>query len=290
MTNTQYILLALFCLFVFNGFSQTQIDTTKRVYVPLKTFKEKFKSKDSIGFFVDKHKDTLIRINNYEAPKGIAVPYEYKDSTFLQQYEKVAFKIKHKDSADTHTMKYWKDDIKIFFSERIPRNVVKNIMIFTNRIDSEVDSLHIYQVKHLEQSNYVIYTDKDYQYLNGLKHYKRSEAWTYWNHKNQIDRVYLRLYSPEIITEKLQSQMIKNLFFNTLGYFNLDNELGCENYLSNCYSADNKQLTTLDLEILKYHYSYGICKGTTRNTFREQHRQCKEALNKSNALSLFYHN
>lgn len=288
MNNTRYIILPLIIFYCTIGFSQTRIDTTKRFYVPIKTFKEKFNSKDSIGFVI-RADDTLISIYNYRSQNGVAVPYEWKDSTFLEQYKKVAFKIKHQDSADTKSMKYWKDNIKIFFSDHIPKTVIKDIMNFTNEISSEVDSLTIYKVKHIEESNYIIYTDKDYEYLMELKKFKRSEFWTYWNHKNQIDRVYLRLYSPEVITEKLLSQTIKNLLFTSLGYFTLDNDLGCTHYLSNCYS-DNKKLTTLDLEILKYHYSYGICKGTTRNTFNEQHRQCKETLKTTNTLSLFYHN
>jgi hypothetical protein len=44
-----------------------------------------------------------------------------------------------------------------------------------------------------------------------------------------------------------------------------------------------------DLEILKYHYSYGICKGTDLIVFEKNHKDAKETL-KGNSKIEFIHN
>jgi hypothetical protein len=44
-----------------------------------------------------------------------------------------------------------------------------------------------------------------------------------------------------------------------------------------------------DLEILKYHYSYGICKGTNLETFEKNHSDAKAALKKGNSKFYFLH-
>jgi hypothetical protein len=44
-----------------------------------------------------------------------------------------------------------------------------------------------------------------------------------------------------------------------------------------------------DLEILKYHYSYGICKGTNLETFEKNHSDAKQHLRKEIKV-LFYMN
>ena len=45
----------------------------------------------------------------------------------------------------------------------------------------------------------------------------------------------------------------------------------------------------IDLEILKYHYSYGICKGTNIDTFEKNHKDAKEALKNGNTKMHFVH-
>ena len=82
-----------------------QKKTKKRFAIPIEHFREKYESKDSIGFLIYEG-DTLIRVNHYKAPKGVRVPYENRDSTFLSIYKKLAFRPIHKDSSDSKPMKY----------------------------------------------------------------------------------------------------------------------------------------------------------------------------------------
>ena len=81
---------------------------------------------------------------------------------------------------------------------------------------------------------------------------------------------------------------MKSYFFKSLGYFKLSNKYKCESYFSNCFS-NNKNITNFDLSLLKYHYSYGICKGTSLKTFNEQHKRAKQQLKKYNHTISFIH-
>jgi hypothetical protein len=81
---------------------------------------------------------------------------------------------------------------------------------------------------------------------------------------------------------------LRDYFIKSLGYFNLIKDFDCESYFSDCYSA-NKKLTELDIELLKYHYSYGICKGTSLETFEEQHKKAKEILSNDGHSLIFIH-
>jgi hypothetical protein len=58
-------------------------------------------------------------------------------------------------------------------------------------------------------------------------------------------------------------------FIRSLGYFYAQpNYLDCTSYFSSCPS--DKKIWKKDLEILKYHYSYGICKGTDLIVFEKK--------------------
>ena len=287
-----YRLITSFFLFIFfvNGFSQDAVLAKKKIYVPQNLFKEIYKTKDSLGFIVHDN-DTLIEVLDYKKPNGAPVPYEYKDSTFLDLYKKVAFKIKHKDSADTKPMKYWKNPIKIYFSESVDKSVIKDVMSFTQLIDSKVDSLNISRVKNLNQANYIIYYDDDFQFNPNIENYKKSDYSIYWNGNNQIYRGYIRIVKSKMYSNKLATQKIKSLFFSSLGWFIPQSELACESFFSSCYSS-TKQFSAIDEALLKYHYSYGICKGTTRKVFEAQHEDAKQKLkenNHHNTILLFYH-
>lgn len=287
MINKSLFILSFFLLVSSYILGQEQRQMNKRYYIPKKVFEQKYNPQDSIGFIV-RDNDTLIGVENYIKPKGIPVPYEYKDSTFLELYKKIAFNPIHKDSSNSKPMKYWKDDIRIFFSKSMSKSIINEVMEFTEIIDNTVDSLTIRRVKSVEDSNYIIYYNSDYEYLNEIKNKKISDYWISWNGKNQIERAYVRLVKNQMFSDRLAIQMIKEQLFGTLGWFNRNNELDCDNYFAKCYS-DNKHLTRLDIELLKYHYSYGICKGTRRKTFEEQHKRSKENLKKHGSKVLFYH-
>ncbi|MCX7549798.1 hypothetical protein OS191_02955 [Xanthomarina sp. F2636L] len=273
-------------------FSQKKDNSTySTMYMTVKQYKNKYKvpltKKDSLSFRVI-HGDTMVQVSDFMRPKGNSVPYEYKDSTFLKYYEKVAFNHKKGVISDNTVMKYWKDDVKIFFSKSVAKKTKNDLMKFAEEISSQVDSLNIYEVNKVEDSNYIIYYFGDYEYESNLMNFKRSSNYQYWNGNNQIYKSAIKLDNEMYFNETLRLYELKKYFIQNLGYFNLIDDFKCESYFSNCYSS-NKKLTPLDLELIKYHYSYGICKGTNLKTFQEQHQKAKETLEETGNKTMFFH-
>ena len=276
-------LVAFTCLV----YSQNKPKHVSHVYVPFSYYKTNYKSSDSLGVMY-KDSDTLIQVANFKKPKGVGVPYEPKDSTFLELYKTVAFQPNPKKRNKTYSMKYWKEDINIYFTNSISKSVKKELNKFTSVIDAEIDSLTINVVKDIENANYIVYTEKDTAYEENLDNNQKAGYYIYWNKKSQINKGFLRLNSSALFSDLLQIREAKKLFIQSLGWFVLNRKLDCQSYFSNCHS-DNKTLSDLDLALLKYHYSYGICKGTDRTTFEEQHQRAKESLKRPNSSFVIYH-
>ncbi|MFD0988790.1 hypothetical protein ACFQ1R_01660 [Mariniflexile jejuense] len=281
----------LFCLifnFIFSlSFSQNlEKKVEQRHFISLKYYKLKYKEpltkEDSLNFQY-RNNDTLVLIKNYLEPKGVRVPYEFKDSTFLHYYKKVAFNHKNNLYSTKTSMKYWKKDIRIFFSKSIKKSTKKDFIPFVKNISDQVDSLNIFIVKKAKDANYFIYNDGDYEYEENLKNNKNTNYYIYWK-QNKIYKGAIKLYPDDISLE----DKMKDYFIQSLGFFKLSNEFDCNSYFSNC-ASEKKTLTNLDLEIIKYHYSYGICKGTNLETFENQHKKAKELLKETGHKLNFLH-
>lgn len=273
-------------------FSQ-ETSKLKRHYMPLddykKTYNKELTKKDSLNLIV-KDNVILVLINETEtiSKNGRSVIYEYKDDTFLDIYKKIAFNHKN-DSFSTNTkMKYWKEDIKIFFSKSVPKKTKKQFLKFAKNSLSEVDSLKLKEVNKVEKSNYIIYYSQDYEFESRLTNNKYSNYWVSWRNNNLIYKTSLRVRTDKLFNEKLRLHKMKTLFLETLGYFKFNAELDCENFFSGCYQ-ENPKLSELDKEIIKYHYSYGICKGTSIEVFENQHKNAKKLLKETNISMRFFH-
>ncbi|MDC9723978.1 MAG: hypothetical protein PSN34_14565 [Urechidicola sp.] len=275
------------------GYSQKHehtTDTIYKAYIPINEYKKNYTElltkNDTLSFKFNEN-DTLVLLKNYIS-KGVYVPYEFKDSTFLKYYKKIAFNHPKGVYSENTKSKYWKDDIRIYFSKSVSRHVKRELLKFTEEISSNIDSLKISQVKKIEDSNYIIYYKGDYEYENRLKNKTKSTYYMYWNGRNQIYKNTIKIVEEGLFNDELKLLKMKNLFLQSLGRFKFVDEFGCENYFANC-GSNNKHFTTLDFEILKYHYSYGICKGTDLATFEEQHEKAKEILKKDNYNMNFIH-
>jgi hypothetical protein len=274
-----------------NSYAQEHQTTHKsHAYLPLKSYNKKYSTNfnqiDSKLIFI-RNEDTLVLDKNYKQPKGTSVPYEYQDSTFLHYYKKVAFN-HPKDSVSKKTrMKYWKNDIKIFFSKSVSKKTRKNLMNFTENISKNIDSLNITQTNKIEQSNFIIYYFGDYEYESRMVNYNKTDYYMYWNGKSQIYKNAIKLDPEAFFNESLRLYKLKRVFLQSLGHFEFINDFDCQSYFSNCYSS-NKHLTELDMALLKYHYSYGICKGTDLETFENQHKKAKEGLKKGHRMNFLH--
>lgn len=260
-----------------------------RYYISLKQYHDNYSKpltkKDSLSFKIREH-DTLVLIeDNTKKKYSRGVTYTYKDSTFLDLYKKVAFKHKNDSVSEKSTLKYWKNDIKIYFGNNVSEEVKNSFMKFAKKISRNIDSLNISRVNKIEKSNFIIYYFDDYNYESRLLNTKSSDYYMFWNNQNEINKCAIKINNIKLFNDKLRLIKLKELFFKTLGHFKTSNELICESYFSNCYSED-KKIQSIDWELLKYHYDYGIGKGISLGIFNKIHKESKEKLRKGHSVRI----
>ncbi|RTY90588.1 hypothetical protein [Flavobacterium sp. GT3R68] len=242
---------------------------------------DKTRKIDSLGFLVVKN-DTLIFITGYKQPQGIKVAYERKDPAFLAIYKEIVYNKSNQkpNSTSKPTMKIWKDEIKVYFDSTVTSSQKREMTKFFKYLDMEVDSLKISVVHKKEKSNYFIYCINKPTDINWENRITTNDGYyILWNVRQRIYNASLKLDTQKVFNEKQQLMILKKNFIQTLGNFYLQNNRDCKSFLSSCSTMD-KEVTKEDLEILKYHYSYGICKGTDLKTFEENHKDAQELLAK----------
>ena len=228
--------------------------------------------------------DTLVPLSliAFDASKQVRVPYEYKDSLFLSKYKEVVF-----PNPTKSTIKIWKDTIKLYFDPSVPIDHRNELLEFAEKLSAEVDSLKITEVKDRKDSNYFIFYRKnksDFDFEPEIEG-KYGGYYTHWNGKGHMYRTVLKVNSYEFSKPKTDLQNLKYNFFRSLGYFHFSDDLPCESYLSACKIY--RKLTPIDIEILKYHYSYGVCKGLNLEEFEDFHQYMKAALKEKPDAQLF---
>lgn len=288
-------LLLFLCLSTIYAQNDTVIPQRKVAYMDVKSYRyHKMNVNgaiDSIGFRIIQN-DTIITVSGYET-KGVKVPYEEKDSIFLERYKEIVYNKKYQNKTQKilPTMKTWKNEIKIYFDKSVNRQTIKKFVEFTKYLDQEVDSLKITLVKDKEKSNYFIYGMKNTSDVNlDPRISEREGYYLEWNNKQNIYSCSLKLNIQNPLSKEQIITSLKMNFIRSLGYFYLQrNYLDCTSYFSSC-SSDKKEFGKNDLEILKYHYSYGICKGTDLIVFEKNHKDAKEILKKGNSKIEFIHN
>lgn len=192
-----------------------------------------------------------------------------------------------KSDTNKSRIRYWKNDVKVYFDESVPSSHAKKLMQFASEISAYIDSLNISRNFVKEKANYFVYylnqeykTDYDPRISNS-----RSGYYISWNGKQQIYDGKLKINTELIPTEKYQLEHLKFHFFKSLGYFNSSRQLDCDSYLSACNT--NRIVTPIDMEILKYHYSYGVCKGTDLKSFTELTSSMNDKLKKEPNAKLY---
>ncbi|MEE9408289.1 MAG: hypothetical protein V3V28_09460 [Polaribacter sp.] len=266
-------------------------------YMPLRQYKKRYTKiitrEDSLNFKF-KDNDTLIFISNkefYKSQKRVSIPYEPKDSTFLEIYKDVVFK-KYNSTGNIRRgkkefMRLWEKPIKIYFTPSLDKYYIKKIKKEVKKLSS-IDSLKISYVKDITKSNYIIsqIDEKNkYQYSKNLRKNKYINYYVNWKNGRIYDgKLEINLTRNNTIDKKENANILLQHFYQTLGRFFKTQKLPCSSMLSSCKSS-KKELTKLDFEIIKYHYSYGICKYTSLQTFEENHKKAKEILKKGGKMN-----
>ncbi|UJH92270.1 hypothetical protein LZ575_06880 [Antarcticibacterium sp. 1MA-6-2] len=285
----KFSLYFLLILFTISGYSQ---DTLHRHYILLEQYVKlgnNLTKQDSLNFQF-KGEDTLVLVSPDFLERnnnGIRVEYEPKDSLFLEIYKDVVYGKMNSEQREKETMKYWKDEIKIFFASGVPQDHSQKLMEFAKEISSEIDSLKITKVDNKEQSNFMIYyLNREYNIDYEPRINNRNGGYYInWNAKQQIYKGYVKINTEFVKNENDQVQLLFFHFFKSLGYFKSSEKLNCESYLSACRVP--RRLTQSDREILKYHYSYGICKGVILKTFNELHESMQKTLRHNPKAQLY---
>lgn len=265
-------------------------------FVSLKQYKKHYSKtitrEDTLNFHF-KDNDTLVLISNkpfYKKRKRVIVPYEPKDSTFLEAYKDVVYlKYRSKENSKKRKMHLWQGDIKIFITKNVHKKVKRELKKFAKHLSKEVDSLNIKFVNKINESNYIIYginSENDYKYKSNLKD-KKITFYISWKGNQYIYDAKLQIDTRAYSNVDDLVLKSKKTFLKTLGHFSLSYKLPKESYLSLKYYV-GKKFTKTDLEILKYHYSYGICKGTDLKTFEEQHKMAKETIKKEGRMNFMH--
>ena len=285
----KYFLFILF-LSIQVCLSQDTVSRTlvgSKITIPLEAYRElkadsNFKAA-SVGFIVN-GKDTLVQLEKvpFGKRKTVTVPYEVKDSLFLITYKNVVFnKDKYLSQENPNRMRYWKEPLKIYFNDivdSVDRNALKDFAI---RLEDKVDSLKIEFVKSIGESNFIIYykdADNNNEYSPDMST-KNEGFYTYWNRNNQLTNTFLKI-DKDKVNPSTRVELLKWRFFQSLGYFRLQSNFPCTSYFSKCFE-EVKILSDSDIELLRYHYSYGICKGSNLLDFETQHELAKDVISKN---------
>ena len=94
----------------------------------------------------------------------------------------------------TVSLKYWKSEIKIYFTNSIPKKSMKSLLNFAELISNDIDPLKISEVKDIKDSNYIVYQESDYNHSDGLKNSK-TDFYISWNGRNIIYKEFIKINS-----------------------------------------------------------------------------------------------
>lgn len=249
-------------------------------------------SKDSLNW-VFYNNDTLVPVEKFpsEGDNKVRVPYEPRDEEFLKMYKHVVFG-NTDELQKKSTIKVWKEPIRLFFDPSVPEKHRKKLLQFSKKVSSGIDSLRITEVKDRARSNFLVFyrnSEDDFDQEQRINNNRNSGYYVSWNGKQQINRGVVKVNAFKIDHEDHELDLLKYQFFKALGYFHFSPEIPCKGYLSGC--PVKRTLTTEDFEILKYHYSYGMCKGIDMKNFEKIHRDSKDRLREHpNAKIYLVHN
>jgi len=287
----RFLILFISIFMGIQAFGQDTISKQNaKKYISLKVYKSKFGKVSDSTKIIYRNGDTLVNVpmdfDPFDAKTMVKVRYEPKDSIFLNTYKEVVYNTDIKIDSSAK-MRYWKGEIKIFFDKSVPVSHSKELMKFTQTISKDVDSLEISRNFEREKANYLVY------YLNRKDNIdydprivgKTGGYYISWNGKSQIYDGKLKINTEKVESEKLQLNLLKYHFFKSLGHFKSSKDLQCESFLSACRNL--RTITENDIKILKYHYSYGVCKGQTLKTFSDQTQKMQEILEKDPNAQLF---
>lgn len=197
--------------------------------------------------------------------------FENRDSSFLEHYRNIAFLNRGKDNK--RYMKYWKEPVKLFFGETVPYKVKRQVKLFAKELNGIADSLQVETTRRKEKANIIIYFSDGFDFEPRISANEGIDWYLYWKGAH-LNRGSIELDPKVIVNEKIQINSIKKSLVRMLGYFGTSPTYGGSSAFSSL-KFYRGELNEFDIEIIKYHYDYGICKGTSLEVFDNLHRKAK---------------
>ncbi len=271
------------------GFSQevTEEKTVQTYYKPLKEYKKLGKAltqQDSLDFAFHLG-DTLVKMPPDYAPKRYEnqykLNYDFRKPEFLEIYKDVVFQ------NERNHLRVWEIEIKIYFHQSIPEKHRKALRYFAEGLSTAVDSLKISEVQRHEEANLFLYYTNSRDTVNyepKLKTYKYGH-WVYWDKRNRLNRGFIKVDSDFVKNPVYQIANLKHQFFYSLGVFQSSKRIKSPGYLSNYNKI--RSLTTEDMEVLQYHYSYGKPNGVDKKGFEKFHIEVQEIYRKDPSTNIY---
>ena len=271
-----------------------------RTYIPISQYKKIYNreiTKEDIANFSFRNGDTLVLVSNKKFyKKGEIVPYQPKDSSFLETYKDVVYQkysvVTSENKKRKDYMRLWRVPIKMFFAKSLD-TVYKNALIKTAKtLSREVDSLNITFVNNIEESNYIVYqldSKHRYKYAKRISNNNYINYYLYWKKSKIYDaKLEVNLTKFKNQSDYTNISYIIQKFFKSLGRFHESSKMPKRSIL-HTQNTNRKLISKQDIEILKYHYSFGICKGTDLEAFEENHRRAKEVFKNTGRHMNFMH-
>ena len=268
-------LLVFICMAVFSQ-EIPEKKSGQTYYLPLKEYKKLGNelTQQDIRDFRFHQGDTLIKMPLDYVPQKdenkFQLNYEYRKPKFLEIYKEVVFR------NDRQRLRLWEKEIKMFFDPSIPEKHRNAIRYLAQGLSGAVDSLKISEVEKREDANYHLYYTNSKDTVNYEPQLKNTKSgyWVYWDKRNRLERGFIKIDTDSIKNPVYQIANLKYQFFYSLGMFNNSNQFKSNAYLSNSNKIRN--LTALDMEILKYHYSNDKPNGVDKKGFEKFHREIQE--------------
>ena len=262
--------------------------------IKLEDYKKKYPNKKinlDTHFYRIHNNDTLVEDNDKRYLNAKSVEYEPKDSLFLEVYKDIVYQKYQVSGNKNQYMKLWKESLKIYFAPSLNQFYRNKIEDAANNLSQNIDSLDIKFVNNINASNYIIYQldeNNSKKYSEDIINNNYVNYYIKWNRSRIYDaKLELNLNKYKNVSRDVNANFLLVNFYKTLGQFHNTSKVSCESVFSTC-NSNEKKLTDFDFEVIKYQYSYGICKFTNLEDFEENHKIAKDRISKGEKM-IFMH-
>lgn len=200
--------------------------------------------------------DTLVRLRSKISDEDKAYLCNcFKNDTVIRVYRNIAFTRKTKGHRKLQTSQ-WNSEIMIYFDPKFSKQIIKDFKVFFKPIQN-LNNLKINYTTKVNEANYHIKISEGAIGDDDSEEKEPFSKATYnlvtdSNYKYYAGKIFIDL--ENIKDKSLVILKLKQLFFNSLGHFQLS-YIGIKtDSLSNAYYINSDFISETDISLLKLHY------------------------------------